>query len=241
MKQKGLCRALLLILFATCAVAGRAQEVLRSDSVKGVDAGKESLEIKPSASEVTPEKVGARLVLSDTLVADTAQWTFRPSLPPLYRDGTVAYFPASYYGGYWGLWELHEGFNASLDMSVSASFGKNRFPGVGFGTGISAMYVRSLTDRLVLSVGGFYDRLSWNGLNENRFGINLLAGYQLTDRVSLYAYGSKAFFPMQGRQPWIPPMPWMNNFSSRFGGMVHFKVSDAVSVSFSVEETSWKR
>ena len=78
-------------------------------------------------------------------------------------------------------------------------------------------------------------------MNENRFGINLLAGYQLTDRVSLYAYGSKAFFPMQGRQPWIPPMPWMNNFSSRFGGMVHFKVSDAVSVSLSVEETSWKR
>lgn len=241
MKQKGLCRALLLILFATCAVAGRTQEVLRSDSVTGVDAGKESLKIQPSASEVTPEKVGARLALTDTLVADTAQWAFRPSLPPLYRNGTVAYFPASYYGGYWGLWELHEGFNACLDMSVSASFGKNRFPGVGFGTGISAMYVRSLTDRLVLSVGGFYDRLSWNGLNENRFGINLLAGYQLTDRVSLYAYGSKAFFPMQGRQPWIPLMPWMNNFSSRFGGMVHFKVSDAVSVSLSVEETSWKR
>ena len=153
MKQKGLCRALLLILFATCAVAGRAQEVLRSDSVTGVDAGKESLKIQPSASEVTPEKVGARLALTDTLVADTAQWAFRPSLPPLYRNGTVAYFPASYYGGYWGLWELHEGFNACLDMSVSASFGKNRFPGVGFGTGISAMYVRSLTDRLVLSVG----------------------------------------------------------------------------------------
>ena len=163
MKQKGLCRALLLILFATCAVAGQAQEVLRSDSVTGVDAGKESLKIQPSASEVTPEKVGARLALTDTLVTDTAQWTFRPSLPPLYRNGTVAYFPASYYGGYWGLWELHEGFNACLDMSVSASFGKNRFPGVGFGTGISAMYVRSLTDRLVLSVGGFYDRLSWNG------------------------------------------------------------------------------
>lgn len=241
MKQKGLYRALLLILFVTCTVAGQAQEVLRSDSPTGMDAGKVSLKVQPSASDVTPKKVGARLALSDTLVADTARLTFRPSLPPLYWDGTVAYFPTSYYGGYWGLWELHEGFNACLDMSVSASFGKNRFPGVGFGTGISAMYVRSLTDRLVLSVGGFYDRLSWNGLNENRFGINLLAGYQLTDRVSLYAYGSKAFFPMQGRQPWIPPMPWMNNFSSRFGGMVHFKVSDAVSVSLSVEETSWKR
>ena len=106
MKQKGLCRALLLILFATCAVAGQAQEVLRSDSVTGVDAGKESLKIQPSASEVTPEKVGARLALTDTLVTDTAQWTFRPSLPPLYRNGTVAYFPASYYGGSWGLWEM---------------------------------------------------------------------------------------------------------------------------------------
>ena len=180
MKQKGLCRALLLILFATCAVAGQAQEVLRSDSVTGVDAGKESLKIQPSASEVTPEKVGARLALTDTLVTDTAQWTFRPSLPPLYRNGTVAYFPASYYGGYWGLWELHEGFNACLDMSVSASFGKT-VSRVGFGTGISAMYVRSLTDRLVLSVGGFYDRLSWNGLNENRFGIKF-AGRLSVDR-----------------------------------------------------------
>ena len=67
---------------------------------------KVSLKVQPSASDVTPKKVGARLALSDTLVADTARLTFRPSLPPLYRDGTVAYFPTSYYGGYWGLWEL---------------------------------------------------------------------------------------------------------------------------------------
>ena len=89
MKQKGLCRALLLILFATCAVAGQAQEVLRSDSVTGVDAGKESLKIQPSASEVTPEKVGARLALTDTLVTDTAQWTFRLAssiVPERYRS-----------------------------------------------------------------------------------------------------------------------------------------------------------
>ena len=87
MKQKGLCRVLLLILFATCAVVGRAQEVLRSDSVTGVDAGKESLKIQPSASEVTPEKVGALLAMTDTLVTDTAHRTFRPSHPTFYRDG----------------------------------------------------------------------------------------------------------------------------------------------------------
>ena len=77
MKQKGLCRALLLILFATCAVAGQAQEVLRSDSVKGVDAGKESLEIKPSASEVTPEKVAHG-------------WSYRTHWWPIRHNGLFA-------------------------------------------------------------------------------------------------------------------------------------------------------
>ena len=128
--------------------------------------------------------------------------------------------------------------DASLDMSVAASFGKHRFPGVGFGTGVSAMYVHSLTDRLVLAAGGFYDRLSWNGFNRNRFGINLMLGYKLTDRLSVYAYGSKAFSP--GRGGWIP-MPWADNFSSRFGGMLHFKLSDAASISLSVEEARWDR
>ena len=65
MEQKGLCRALLLILFVTCAVAERAQDVLRSDSLTGMDAGKVNMEVKPSASDVMPEKVGARLGLSD--------------------------------------------------------------------------------------------------------------------------------------------------------------------------------
>ena len=100
------------------------------------------------------------------------------------------------------------------------------------------MYVHSLTDRLVLAAGGFYDRLSWNGFNRNRFGINLMLGYKLTDRLSVYAYGSKAFSP--GRGGWIP-MPWADNFSSRFGGMLHFKLSDAASISLSVEEARWDR
>lgn len=177
---------------------------------------------------------------SSDLPSDTLQTGALLTFPPLYNGReTIAYFP-DFYSGY-GLWDLHEGFNASLNMSVFASFGKNRFPGVGFGTGVSAMYAHALTDRLTLAVGGSYDRISWNGFNENRFGINLLAGFQLTDRISLYAYGSKVFIPKQGNGFRLPPMIWMNNYTERFGAMVHFKVSDAVSVSVSVEEDRWKQ
>lgn len=241
MKRATSIRVLSLVLFAACSVAGWPQEVLHSRPEAGAGAGEERLGVQPSAAGVEAEEVGENPVLTDTPVAGTARRASRP-LPPLSRgDIAVACFPACHHGGYSGLRELHEGFNAGLDMSVSASFGKDRFPGVGFGTGLSVMYVRGLADRLVLAAGGFYDRLSWNGLDENRFGVSLLAGCQLTGRVGLYAYGSKSFSPMRGRRPWIPPMPWMDDFSSRWGGMVRFKVSDATSVSLSVERTGWGR
>ena len=229
-------KTILLAGWMAFALGAHAQEV--------VVPGSSGL-VLPSGTQMEPLAGGDALKPAarsgtgrDSLVADTSRWRPSLSLPPLNRDGAVAYFPLGYYGGYWGLWGLHEGFNASLDMSVAASFGKHRFPGVGFGTGVSAMYVHSLTDRLVLAAGGFYDRLSWNGFNRNRFGINLMLGYKLTDRLSVYAYGSKAFSP--GRGGWIP-MPWADNFSSRFGGMLHFKLSDAASISLSVEEARWDR
>lgn len=231
MRRKVVRGALSLVLLVACGAAGRAQEV-SPRPVTGVEVGREGQDVRPPAPGLKPEEAGGQSVLPDTSAAGTARWTFLPSLPPPCLDGAAACFPASWQGGYGcGLWELHEGFNAGVGMSVSASFGRGRFPGVGFGTGISAMYVRRLAGRLALSAGGSYDRLSWNGLNGNRLGIDLLAGFQLTGRVSLYAYGGKAFFPMRGRRS------RMCSSIGRFGGMVHFKASDAVSVSVSVEET----
>lgn len=234
---KGLFTALLL----AASLAGQAQEVQRRDTVQAAGGGPVRGIVRPQEGSLRPVPVEPAPFVADSLSADTARGSLSLRLPPLYYGGSVAFFPMSYYGGYWGLWDLHEGFNATLGMSVSASFGKHRFPGVGFGTGISAMYVHSLTDRLVLGAGGFYDRLSWGPFQQNRFGINLLAGYKLTDRVSIYAYGSKAFYPKNGKGMWMAPMPWMDNFTDRFGGMLHFKFSDAFSFSVSVEENRWDK
>lgn len=230
-----------VIVFGGCASVLKAQDSFDRDTIhhkKAICPTKTPSAVQPDASIAngTPQGINA----ANDLLPDTLQANTTLILPPLYNGReTIACFP-DFYSGY-GLWELHEGFNASLNMSVIASFGKNRFPGVGFGTGVSAMYAHALTGRLTLAVGGSYDRISWNGFNENRFGINLLAGYQLTDKISLYAYGSKAFIPKQGNRFRLPPMIWMNNYTERFGAMVHFKVSDAVSVSVSVEENRWKQ
>lgn len=215
-----------------------AQEPLRTDVGGGA--------VSPQPQEIPDTACGRgrraaargfRPAGTDTLRTDSlAVSPGAVALPPLRWDGTVAYFPYGGYGG-WGVWGLHEGFNASLSMSISASFGRNRFPGVGFGTGVSAMYVRALTDRLVWAAGGFYDRMSWNMFNQHRMGFSLLAGYKLSGKVSLYAYGSKAFFP--GGRAKSLPMPWLDDFSHRVGGMLHFKVSDAVSFSVSIEERGW--
>ena len=241
MEKKWWDRMVAALAFGACVATVQAQEPLRRDTLAQPGAEGFQAEAPAGMSGMRPSDMGRDALAPDSVAADTLGGGLKLRLPVACPSVAAAHFPMGYYGGYWGLWDLHEGFNATLDMSVMASFGKNRFPGVGFGTGISGMYVHSLNDRWVLGAGGFYDRLSWGPVSENRFGINLLAGYKLTDRVSLYAYGSKAFYPKGGNGMWIPPMPWMNNFTERFGGMLHFKLSDAVSFSVSVEENRWNR
>lgn len=167
--------------------------------------------------------------------SDSISENIRFKFPRSYMSPyTIAYFPESYYWGC-GLWNLHEGFNANIGMFVTTSFGKNRFPGVGFGTGISAMYAKMLTNRLSLAVGGFYNHLVWGANSMNQVGANLMLGYQLTDRLSVYGYVSKAFMPLYGKSL-IPVLPYMDCYDTRFGAMLHFNVNDHMSISVSVEE-----
>lgn len=221
-----------------CLSGVRAQEIVRGDSVR------DGVFVPVAVPQAVPSDEPLQGVHADFRTQDLNPVAPADSVPlfsfdgcsPLRADGTIGCFPEFYYGGGMGLWNLHEGFNASLNMSVCASFGRHRFPGVGFGTGISAMYAHRLTERLMMAVGGFYDRMSWGAYNENRVGANLMLGYRLTDKVSVYAYASKAFTPSAGRMRFMPPMCWADRYRERFGGMIHVKVSDAMSFSVSVEE-----
>lgn len=129
-------------------------------------------------------------------------------------------------------WELHSGFNASLTMGVTCSLGKNRFPGVAFGTGLAGMYAFPVTPRFTVAAGGFLNHITWQGRGGVDFGISGLAGYQLTDKISIYAYGSKTLV----RNAFCPPFLYDDYYTDRLGGMIHFDVSDKFSFSVSVEE-----
>lgn len=129
-------------------------------------------------------------------------------------------------------WELHLGFNASLTMGVTCSLDKNRFPGVAFGTGLAGMYAIPITPRFTVAAGGFLNHITWQGRGGVDFGISGLAGYQLTDKISIYAYGSKTLV----RNAFCPPFLYDDYYTDRLGGMIHFNVTDNFSFSVSVEE-----
>lgn len=143
-----------------------------------------------------------------------------------------ALYPLDWIWGGVADWELHSGFNASLTMGVTCSVGKNRFPGVAFGTGLAGMYAFPVTSRFTVAAGGFLNHITWQGRGGVDFGFSGLAGYRLTDKISIYAYGSKTLV----RNAFCPPFLYDDYYTDRLGGMIHFNVSDKFSFSISVEE-----
>lgn len=132
-----------------------------------------------------------------------------------------------------GSWLLHEGFNAQLSLSVTAGLGRGAPGGVGFGQDAAFMYALPLTGRLSVAAGVYMSHMDWGGYAYRQAGFSAVAAYRLNERVSLYAYGNKAFLPHG-----VPPFwsPYVGG--DRFGGMVHVKFSNAFSMGFSLERSS---
>lgn len=157
-----------------------------------------------------------------------------PLVAPIPESGS--YIPFCMYGitpfhcGY-ASWELHEGLNASFGMNVTFSPSRYAPSGVGFGQDAAFFYARPLTKRFSMAAGLYASNMSWGGLNYRNIGFAAIAGFQVNERISLYAYGTKSFMPK--RSPLYYPLP---NFDpDRFGGMVRFKLGESSSLSIGVE------
>lgn len=101
-------------------------------------------------------------------------------------------------------WDLHKGFNASLSMSATMAFGSNAPSGVGFGTDAAFIYAAPLSKRFSVAAGLYTSTMDWGGFHLHEAGLVAIAAYQLTDKVSLYGFGTKALTPSQ-YAPFIDP------------------------------------
>lgn len=92
-------------------------------------------------------------------------------------------------------WQLHEGLNAQMGMSVSVGFGRRAPRGAGFGTSMAFVYAKPVNDRLSLTGGVSMDSMDWGSWRERNATVAATAGYRVSDFLSLYAYGSRSLTP----------------------------------------------
>jgi len=189
---------------------------------------------------------GDAFMQADTLAADTpASAGASASLPWFEPSLTLGGYGLGGYGLCGGLyapaWRLHEGFNAELGLSLSAGLGKHAPKGVGFGQTAAFAYLLPLTKRLSVAAGIFANNMDWGAWRRTDVGVAGVMAYQLSDRVSLYAFGSKTFLPREnGFNRRRDPFPlFLDLPRDRFGAAAEFKIGNNAMIGVSVERTSY--
>lgn len=165
--------------------------------------------------------------ITESQMADTLSL---PQPPPIGQPYLGAY-PLGWMGGYYG-WDLHQGLNVSLGMSVFASFGKHAPGGAGFAQNISAMYAMPLNSKLSLTVGGYYGNFNWGNRSFNDAGVNAMLGYRFDEHWEGYLYGEKSLID----KPMPPYLLDMTSLGDKIGAAVKYNFSPNVSVTLSVEK-----
>lgn len=157
---------------------------------------------------------------------------FSMSAPGL--DGCSPFF----YGRYGSLWQLHEGFNAQLSLSLSTGFGKGAFKGVGFGESAAFAYALPLGKRVSFAAGVYATNMDWGRWRQTEAGVAGILSFKVNESINLYAYGAKSFFPRQEQLRRAPVPPFLRNVGDRIGAMAEFKVGRNAIIQVSMEHHS---
>ena len=155
------------------------------------------------------------------------------ALPRLTTHGHVmpiGHFPYMW-DGMWS-WDLHEGLNATIGMSVMAQFGKHARHGAGFGQNVALMYATPLSKNLSFAVGGYFNRMSWSHDSYHDAGITAMLGYRFNEHWEGYVYGQKSI----SSSPSIPyPLYDRRAVGDRLGAAVRYNFNPSMSIQVSVE------
>lgn len=171
---------------------------------------------------------------ADSIVISTGQM-FNPMLPQ-----NIRFAPLWSHHGLMGGWDLHEGFNANVDMGVRVGWGKyNPWKGASFFTHFNAMYVQPLSKdrRWNAAVGGYYSNFKMWGDRKNSVGIMGLVDYQINERMNAGVFITHDFGLLGDDRLAFTPMPWLGSPSTTIGADWGIKASDKVRFNVSVSYT----
>ncbi len=152
-----------------------------------------------------------------------------------YMDSDPRMYYVPYYTGMpvWGgyQWDLHKGMNVNVSASAFATTGNHDyFPGSGFSTDVSALYVAPLSKKLTVAVGLYGSQNNFGRYGSfNDFGLQGIVNYQYNDRLNLSAYGRLSFINPKIPYPLRAMYPLMRT-QSTFGANLDYKISNSVSV-----------
>ena len=191
-------------------------------------------------------------LLRDTVKTDATLQTVEtlPSMFPRMDFGAYGMTPLSPWGtsAWGGDWRLHEGFNAQFGMSLTVGLDSHSPSGVGFGEHAAFAYVHPLTDKSRVAGGVYASNFDWGPYRTTDAGFAAMLAWQLSQKVTLYAYGGKSFIP-KGRQftytrfgsfgtPFSPAWEW-DNPKDRFGVAAEFKIGKNAMIGVSVERRTY--
>ncbi|MBQ8047705.1 MAG: hypothetical protein IJ196_07260 [Prevotella sp.] len=147
----------------------------------------------------------------------------------------------------YGLWNLHEGMNVSVDLSAFASFGKHSSGG-GFGQRLSATYIKTLDERLWMAIGGYVANTMYKGDSYRSGGIYATVGYRFDEHWEAMIYAQKSLVGntpafrrtgLTALTPYSYGMPYDAMYgypdADRFGAAVTYHFSPSFSIGVSVE------
>lgn len=137
------------------------------------------------------------------------------------------------WGGF-GMWNLHEGLNVSLGLSVFSTFGSGgTWSGAGFGQNVAMLYAKPLTDRLSIAAGGYLSNATWAHDTFREAGLTAVLGYQFDDHWTGYLYGQKS---LRRNQPMPCLLQDIHDMGDKIGAAIRYSFSPSFSIQLNVEK-----
>lgn len=156
-----------------------------------------------------------------------------------------SFHPFGFYApfGLGSLWDIHEGFNASVDMGVSVGLGRhNPWRGAHFFTDITGLYAFPVARDWTLALGASYLRYTGWGKGQGEVSLFALANYRINDRLDLTGYLSHDTGQLDRFNPCHTPyLPGFTGPSTTLGMDFGIKVGSSAKVTLGVSVTRENR